>query len=442
MKDLNQKDIRILAEKMADDKKHIDVDFLTKIEIKNLVHELQVHQIELEMQNEELKTSEQNLVESKRELEKAKDLFTHLYHESPSGYATVDEYGIITQANQTFSRLIGMPLDSIEKKPFVNFISEKDQTIFRARFKSLFRNPQNKTMELNLLTYPDGNFPALVEFKSVYWTTLAGERECLLLNVLDITERKNMENRMIQAQEDAEKANNAKSEFMARMSHELRTPMNAILGFAQMLQLDETITQKQRFQIDEIFLSGNHLLHLINEILDLAGIESGRVPVVIERVNIHEVLNEALLLVQSIADRFSVKIILSNEDENIDVMADKVRIRQILLNLISNAAKYNRPGGEVKIRYQKEKIHSDSEQELFSLKLFVEDTGIGIREKDYARVFEAFQRVHKPNDNIEGAGVGLNITKKLLEMMDGTIDFKSEFGKGSTFWIELPVADM
>jgi PAS domain S-box-containing protein len=250
---------------------------------------------------------------------------------------------------------------------------------------------------------------------------------------MDITEVKRAEERVIQAKEQAEKANRAKSEFLSSMSHELRTPLNAILGYTQLFEYDGNLTSQQIENVREIRKAGEHLLQLINDVLDLAKIESGSMTVSLEPVLVSRLLDECFTLVQPQADargiRLSARI---NEYTGTYVVADLVRCKQALLNLLSNAIKYNHVGGEVEVTL--------AAQDGQNLRISVRDTGRGIPLQRQNEVFQPFNRLSAENSNIEGSGVGLVITKRLVEMMKGTLDFSSMEGAGTTFWMDFPIA--
>jgi PAS domain S-box-containing protein len=255
----------------------------------------------------------------------------------------------------------------------------------------------------------------------------------LVGTVQDITERKLTEQALINAREEAERANAAKSEFLSSMSHELRTPMNAILGFGQLLQYDDTLTAEQQDNVGEIVKAGDHLLELINEVLDLAKVESGSIDLSLEPVEVCAIVEECLSLVSTLAARRDIKI-SHNGLKGTAVRADRMRLRQVLLNLLSNAIKYNREGGSVMIEVQTEGTDR--------LRINVTDTGLGIPAKRLAEVFQPFNRLDAEISNIEGTGIGLTITRRIVELMGGSVDVESEVGVGSTFWIELPMETM
>ena len=250
---------------------------------------------------------------------------------------------------------------------------------------------------------------------------------------MDMTQVKLAEQRVIQAKVAAEKANQAKSEFLSSMSHELRTPLNAILGYAQLFEYDLNLTQQQMNNMREIRKAGDHLLQLINDVLDLAKIESGKMTVSLEPVLVARIIDEAFTLVQPQADARGIRLYSSVDAlENYYVVADNVRYKQALTNLLSNAVKYNNIGGEVEVSLRLITAKT--------LRLIVRDTGDGIPANRQAEVFQPFNRLNAEFSKIEGSGVGLVITKQLVEMMHGRLDFQSTEGVGTEFWIDLPVA--
>ncbi|HZX26166.1 MAG TPA: ATP-binding protein [Telluria sp.] len=236
------------------------------------------------------------------------------------------------------------------------------------------------------------------------------------------------------AMAEARKANQAKSAFLSAMSHELRTPLNAILGFAQLLgsdSLPSTPEQKKEFA-DHILKSGRHLLTLINEILDLAKVESGQVALSMEPVALGEVLTEVRAMVEPLAARRAVRVLFPSSC-TLMLKADRTRLRQVLLNLLSNAIKYNREQGAVVVAVQ--------DAEGGRMRITVQDTGQGLTPEQVARLFEPFNRLGQESGAEEGTGIGLVVTKRLVELMNGKIGVTSTPGVGSVFWFELGLAE-
>ncbi len=232
------------------------------------------------------------------------------------------------------------------------------------------------------------------------------------------------------ARDEAQRANQSKSAFLSRMSHELRTPLNAILGFSQILELntDNSFKDDDLESIDEISIAGKHLLELINEVLDLSQIETGDLKLKIKDIELTEIVNGSLALIKPLIEKSNIEIISPASSEQIYVMADRVRIKQIIINLLANAIKYNTENGKIELTYEKR-----DNIILLSFK----DTGIGIAAEFHEHVFEPFERLNANTTNIEGTGIGLALSRKLIQLMDGNIGFTSEEGKGSTFWIEM-----
>lgn len=236
------------------------------------------------------------------------------------------------------------------------------------------------------------------------------------------------------AKEKAERASQAKTDFLSSMSHELRTPLNAILGFAQVLEFNpkEPLSDTQLDHVSHIKKGGEHLLGLINDILDLARIEAGKVEMSIEPVPLVHVIEECVSLISTVADQRNVSIDFNRDQiSGTLIRADHTRLIQVFLNLLSNAVKYNRENGKVSFSF--------IPHQFGTLRIGIADTGVGIPEEQYGKVFQAFDRLGAEETDVEGYGIGLTVTKELIHQMGGTIEFESELGTGTTFWIELPL---
>ena len=322
--------------------------------------------------------------------------------------------------------LIGQSIDILNTTPGTS--AERATYLDRIRRRGVLQQEV-------LHRHKDGHlFPVEISSSLI---TVEG-RELVLGIDRDITERKQVEEALKRTKEMAEEASRSKSEFLSRMSHELRTPMNAILGFAQLLTMSrkEPLTPVQKERVRQIVKGGQHLLDLINEVLDISRIEAGRLQISPEPVSIRESIQEVLDLTMPLADDRHIQLHANLETETNPypyVMADRQRLKQILLNLLSNAVKYNYDGGSVMISHQK--AGSDR------WRISVTDTGSGIAPEGIGRLFTPFERLVANTSNVEGTGLGLALAKRLIELMQGNIGVESTVGRGSTFWIELPAAE-
>jgi PAS domain S-box-containing protein len=248
----------------------------------------------------------------------------------------------------------------------------------------------------------------------------------------DITDRKLADDAVGAARVEADRANRAKTEFLSRMSHELRTPLNAILGFSQLLEMDE-LSADQRENVAYISQAGRHLLQLINEVLDISRIESGQISISREPVAVDEAVHEVTTLVRPLADARGVTIDVVASQPGAYVLADRQRLSQVLLNLLSNAVKYNREGGSIHV----ETRPADDGR----LRITVVDTGFGIAPAYHDRLFKPFDRLGADRSAVEGTGMGLALSKGLVEAMAGSIGVDSVVDVGSSFWVELAMAE-
>jgi signal transduction histidine kinase len=244
--------------------------------------------------------------------------------------------------------------------------------------------------------------------------------------IRDITARKLIEAKLVQA-------NRAKSDFLSGMSHELRTPLNAVVGFAELMQIKgaDTAPEKQQEYISHILDAGKHLLVLVTQLLDLAGIEAGRLNLSMDAIDVRTVLRNVHGLMAPLAEKAGVKLILELPPQIADAYGDELRIRQVLINFLSNAIKYNREGGTVTL--------TALEIDAADIRFSVGDTGIGIPLERREELFQPFHRLGAEHSKVTGSGIGLAYSRNVLEAMGGRLGFTSELGKGSTFWADLPL---
>ncbi len=269
--------------------------------------------------------------------------------------------------------------------------------------------------------------PIFCEWFVTPLTDIQNEIVGIAAMALDITEKKQSELAIIKSKEEAEKANQAKSDFLSSMSHELRTPLNAILGFTQLLKYEKTLSDKQQSHISEISNAGNLLLELVNQILDLARIEKGHLQLSMEKVALADCFKEVHAMISPLAEKNDLTLDI-NIENNGYVIADFTRLKQVMLNLLSNAIKYNVEHGSVSLKVL--------QKENNIVRICITDTGKGISAELLQEIFQPFNRLNATS-SIEGTGIGLSISKQLVEMMNGRIGVNSTINQGSEFWIEL-----
>ena len=399
--------------------------------MRRMLHELQVHQIELEMQNEELR-------QTQIELDSARSRYFDLYDTAPVGYCTVSEKGLILEANFTAATLLGVPRGDLVNKPVSRLIVKSDQDVFYRTRKALFETSAPQDCELQM--HRPGGTTFWAQLRVV--AALDNEGEPVHRMVLsDITERKQLDSQLVVKNQElevsrdvADKANHAKSNFLSNMTHELRSPLNAILGFAQLLHTaPPALSPAQTTNINQILRAGWYLLDLVGEILDLTSIEAGQLKLHLEAVSLSEVLQDCCNNIAATALKTNIHLHLGPVDEALMVTADRARLAQVVLHLLSNGVKYNRAGGDLEVTCSMEANQR--------LRLSVRDTGYGLSADQITNLFQPFNRVGRESSAEEGTGVGLALSKRLMQLMGGVIGAHSTVGVGSVFWIELDVCN-
>ena len=349
---------------------------------------------------------------------------------------TTDPRGIISDVNQQMVALTGCTRDEMIGAPFKNYFT--DQKRAEAGIKRVLREGKVTDYELTAIRR-DGS-----QTDVSYNATLFYDRDRNLKGVFaaarDVTERKQIERTLNEnnvelesAKAAAEKANLAKSDFLSSMSHELRTPLNGVLGFAQLMEsATPPPSPAQQRSISQILKGGWYLLRLINEILDLAMIESGKVTISAEPMSLAEVLLDCNVLIGPQAQGRGIGLVFPSFNEELYIHADLTRVKQVMINLLSNAIKYNRPGGVVTVRYER--------SSTATIRILVADSGNGLDPLQLEQLFQPFNRLGQEEGTEEGTGIGLVVTKQLVELMNGTIGVTSEPGIGTEFWVEFPVS--
>jgi PAS domain S-box-containing protein len=355
---------------------------------------------------------------------------------APDATLVVGEDGIIAHANRRCEALLGYSPEQLVGKTVESLIPQALRSSHAAQRTRYQAAPTPRSMgvglELVALRADGRAVPVEISLSPVHLT----HRRWVCAALRDMTWRRSREAELEAARRSADEANAAKSEFLASMSHELRTPLNAILGFAQLLHRDKKapLSERQRGWVDHVLRGGQHLLRLIDDVLDLARIESGRLTLSPEPVAIDEVLEEVVTTLAPIAERSGIEIgALAHLAGLPAAKADRTRLSQILLNFGSNAIKYGRPGGRMAFT-----SYASNDR----MRITVSDTGIGVPLEKQALLFQPFQRAGQETGTIEGTGIGLAICKRLAEAMQGSVGFRSTPGQGSEFWVELPVATL
>jgi len=408
-----------------------ELDKLSPEQIRVMVYELQVHQIELETQNEELRRAH-------LELDAARARYFDLYDMAPIGYCTLSAKGLILQANLTAATLLGVVRKTLMGQPLSRFIVAADRGLYFKHHIDLVDSGETQSSEVRL-TKKDGTFIWVHAIATLAQDDQGTPEYRVML--VDVSSRKQMEAAaqaqnaaLNEARQAADKANQAKSEFLSSMSHELRTPLNSILGFAQLLETGKPpLTASQQTRVGQILKSGWYLLELVNEILDLSAIESGSLPIAMGPVNIAAVLQECQAMIDPQAQSSDITLRYPAFSHTVWVQADQRHLKQVLVNLLSNAIKYNRAGGSIDV--------TTSDRANARVRISVRDTGEGLSATQLTQLFQPFNRLGQEAGTVKGTGIGLVVSKRLVEMMGGTIAADSAIGTGSVFWIELSAAE-
>jgi PAS domain S-box-containing protein len=365
------------------------------------------------------------LLRTSAALNESLERYRSLFNGSLDAIMSLGTDGHFVTANPAMLRLTGRTLDELKTIKLVDLCPSDQREIVEQAFQTFCH--QAMTLDTAILT-TSGEQRDL--FMSGAPMMAAGKHSGVSCIARDVTERKRAEAEVKQALAVAEKASLAKSDFLSSMSHELRTPLNAILGFAQLLAAASSPppTDTQAERLGQIIKAGWYLLELINEILDLVTIEAGKLSLSHEPISMAEVLLECQTMIEPQAQKQGIHINFCSFDDTGFANADRTRVKQALLNLLSNAIKYNRENGTVDVKCTSTPEH---------IRITIKDSGVGLSAEKMAQLFQAFNRLGQEGGSQQGTGIGLVVTKQLVELMGGTIGVESTVGVGSEFWIEL-----
>ncbi|HTE93435.1 MAG TPA: ATP-binding protein, partial [Bradyrhizobium sp.] len=346
---------------------------------------------------------------------------------------TTDPHGIITDVNKQMEALTGCTRDELIGAPFKNYFTDPE----RAEAGIRLVLSEKKVTNYELTARARDGKETVVSYNATTFYDRDRKLQGVFAAARDVTESKRLDQvlqdknaELESAKSAAEKANLAKSDFLSSMSHELRSPLNAILGFAQLVNSDSPPpTPSQTANIDQILQAGWYLLRLINEILDLAQIESGKLALSLEPISLAEVMVECRAMIEPQGQKRGMTMTFPEFDIPSFVRADRTRLKQVLINLLSNAIKYNQPGGTVAVDC------TDITPER--IRVSVKDSGAGLPPDMLAQLFQPFNRLGRERSTEEGTGIGLVVSKRVVEMMGGVIGVESTVGGGSVFWFEL-----
>jgi len=380
---------------------------------------------ELEQEMQARERAAAALVESERR-------FRNIFDNVPIGLIFTDLNGMPQQVNPHLCQMLGYDAETLLQKRTLSFTHPEDRAEDVRLARLLIAGEISTYRRQKRYIARDGR---LIRVRAL--VNLLRDAQGLPLHLVgvveDITDQLKMQE-LEQARETAEAASRAKNEFLSRMSHELRTPLNAMLGFTQLLEMDREhpLSERQRGWAGQVQHAGWHLLEMINDTLDLSRIESGALKLELRRQNLAELLEDALALVEKLAQQRRIVIRKQLAPEALHALGDATRIRQVLTNLLSNAVKYNVEGGSILI--------SSSRPEADTLALSISDSGLGLSPAQLGELFQPFNRLGRERSSTEGTGIGLVISKRLAELMGGTLQAASVEGQGATFTLRLPAA--
>jgi PAS domain S-box-containing protein len=415
---LRERAERLLREQEANGSDDFD-------EVRDLVHELAVHQMELDMQNEELRGSQ-------LELNRSRDRYQLLFDSAPIGYLALDAKGVIREANDAAASLLGAERGRAAGKPLIALLPGREHGNFFTLLQRVFAEGEAaRDMELRPR---DGALRTIRLTASLARESLGDEARCLCA-MQDISFRVEAERALRQALKEAETANRAKSVFLANMSHEIRTPLNGVLGILQLLS--RTAQEPRNKELIEVGLNaGQGLLSVLNDVLEFSRIEAGRIEVQDQPFVLRDLFSMLLRLFLPQTATKGINLVMDLAPDSPDVLSgDSGLLRQILFNVIGNAVKFTQKG---EVRVWAGPLPSRGAGRCRML-FMVEDSGIGMADNDLTSIFDEFHQVERHyNRRFGGVGLGLAIVRRLVSRMGGTLAYESERGKGTRAWISLP----
>jgi PAS domain S-box-containing protein len=424
-------------------------------DLERAVEQLRVAEEELRVQNEELRGH-------REAAESALQRYQELFDLAPDPYLTTNADGLITEANTAAVRLLNVPLERLKAKPISTFVAPGRRRAFRVGLNRIAvgEDPAPGAEEWTVEIRPRRNAPVEVSVTAAGLRQSSGKVSTIRWLLRDVTARRRAESevrtlnseleRRVQERTAAlEAANWAKAEFLSVMAHELRTPLNAIIGYTELLEMGISgpVTETQRVYLDRIRSSGQRLVGLVGEVLDLGKVEAGQLSVVREECVVQDAVDAALGVILPHAASRAINVVdLCDPQEALHYIGDQSRVEQILINLMTNAVKFTEPGGRVEIRCLRENRGDpnlrDFDPRRRWLALQVADTGIGMSAEAAVRIFDPFVQVERPLTRTRGGtGLGLTISRRLARLMGGDLTVQTKVGKGSTFTLWLPAID-
>ncbi len=371
-----------------------------------------------------------------REKHEAEDRFRAIFEGTHQQLYILDADGVVVDVNDVALDSHGMEKQQVVGTRFTAlpylYVRQQEGDNITTALDSV---AEGHISDLDVKTLRSNGEALHLRFSFAPISSETSKVDLILVEGRDINE-KILAEQLKKDKEKAEVANQAKSDFLSRMSHELRTPLNAILGFGQLLEMDlqEPLSEIQRDSVGEIINAGSHLLELVNDMLDLSRIEAGKIALHMTDVAVCQLLDECLALVRPAASSRGIELASTNAvEDGCFINADPMRLKQVLVNLLTNAVKYNSDNGAVTVN--SERTSSGR------IRVNVIDTGCGIAEDLQPLLFQPFERLGAENSNIEGTGIGLTVTHRLVKLMGGSIGVQSQPGQGSTFWVEFAAVD-